>query len=303
MNSEDKSVTIIIPTRNRASALARCLDAVSQQKTDGYVCKVVVVDDCSSDGTADLVHRLCGNYRWAMSLIKQNQPLGANSARNRALEAAEDEVVVFLDDDVVVPPEWLGTLLAGLRQAGCPVVSGAVRVNIEGAIVGKHRQEVRGYFGEVLAPPLSFDGAVVPLLGNMAALRAVFSNVKFDETVRPPLEEADWLRRAGVKASFVPEAWVWHCKSSDELRLKRVLAAVWHRGSESGWYMRERMQMPRNQRLRLASRALITSARAFIHAFIRRCWGGVVVGTGEVANAMAVVGLINRQPRHANSWR
>jgi hypothetical protein len=63
--------------------------------------------------------------------------------------------------------------------------------------------------------------------------------------VRPPVEENDWLERAGVRAGFAQEAWVAHYKSQQELRLRRLLVSVWRRGSEGGWWLRERWEFQR----------------------------------------------------------
>ena len=296
-------ISILIATRNRARALEDCLRALSTQFATGAAYEVIVVDDCSADHTSELVEHFVRNGLLSVHLIRQAEPRGANAARNRGLEAARGEIVVFVDDDVLTPPGWLEILIAGLHRSCRPVISGAVRLKAEGSLVGRHREEIRAYLGEILTPPANLNGEVVPVLGNMAAFRWVFAKARFDETVRPPVEEVDWLRRAGVKAAFLPEAWVWHCKTGDELRLTRVLGGVWRRGSEGGWWMRERLQMPWSERLRLVRCGVITSARAFAHAAIRRCWGGVIVGLGELSQAMAVVGIINRGHRQAESWR
>jgi hypothetical protein len=154
----------------------------------------------------------------------------------------------------------------------------------------------------VLSAPTGMDGATVPVACNMAAYRRVFDAASFDETVRPPVEEGDWLRRAGVTARFVPEAYVWHYKTPEEIRLRRVLRVAWLRGSEGGWWIRVCVKTSARKRLSMAANSLGMSARAFGHAIFRRCWGGVAVGFGELANALALVGLINRGARVPGSW-
>lgn len=296
-------VSIIIPTRNRAPVLARCLEALACQQTNRYQCEITVVDDCSNDRTAEVVLGSASRCPFTVQLVRQAKPLGANAARNRGLEVSHGEIVVLLDDDVLVPPAWLEKLLGGIHHSGTPVASGAVRLTVNGQIAGKHREELGTYLGEILTAPSAGNGEIVPVLGNMAAFRWVFDRAKFDEALRPPIEEVDWLRRAGVTASFLPEAWVWHCKSDDELRLKRIVKGAWQRGSEGGWWMRERVKMPAPARWWLAFGSAKTCARAIGHALVRQCWGGVVVGAGELSKAMALVGLINWRDRRAESWR
>jgi hypothetical protein len=81
------------------------------------------------------------------------------------------------------------------------------------------------------------------------------------------------------------------------------LAGVWRRGAEGGWWARERLKIPARERLTLAKRSLRTSLRAFGHAGFQRCWGGVIVGLGELSRALALAGVVNRGPRVPGSWR
>lgn len=234
--------------------------------------------------------------------MTQPRPLGANAARNAGLGVAHGGVIVFIDDDVFVTEGWLQKLLAGLSN-GTSVVAGPVQLTVAGPLLGKHRKEVSGYFAEVLSPPRGLDGEIVPVLGNMAARRALFEQTRLCDTIRPPVEENDWLRRAGVRAGFVPDALVWHYKRPEDIRLSALLKVAWARGSEGGWWIRECANIGPRRVWSMAGQCLKTSMRAFGHAVIQQCWGGVVVGLGELSRALALGGLINRRPRVAESWR
>lgn len=295
------SVSVIIPTRNRAAILAKCLEAVAKQTSSAS--EIIVVDDDSSDGTAGIVQDFANKGSIPVQLIRQVEPRGANAARNTGLDAARGSVIAFLDDDAIAHPGWLKETLQGLSGSGCPVVTGAVRLNLEGPLIGKHREEVSGYLAEVLAPARGLHGEVVPVAGNMAAFRWVFDRARFDEIVRPPNEEVDWLQRAKVCAAYLPDAWVWHYKTPEELRLGPVLRLAWRRGSEGGWWLRERAGLSGKQRILTAFRSLATCGRSLGHATIARCWGGMVIAAGEFAKSMALLGLMNRSRRKPQSWR
>jgi glycosyltransferase involved in cell wall biosynthesis len=295
-------VSIIIPTRNRAATLARCLAALPDGVRGLEFPEVIVIDDCSNDDTSKAVDDFSNTTGWHVRYLRQDHPLGANAARNAALQVAQGELIVFMDDDVLVTEGWLRKLLAGLSEQ-FPVVSGPVRLVTDGPIPGKHREEFSSYLSEILVPVLGLRGEIVPVACNMAAYRWVFDRARFDEKVRPPVEENDWLERAGVPAGFVQEAWVSHYKTAQELRLRGLLASVWCRGSESGWWLRERLKVPARRRRFLARCSLHTSFRAFGHAILRGCWGGVGVGLGELSKALALAGFVNREPRAPESWR
>jgi glycosyltransferase involved in cell wall biosynthesis len=180
-------ISIIIPTRNRAKILARCLDALVLPASGDRSLEIIVVDDCSTDGTLQVVRGFAQKSGKSVQLLCQQHPSGANAARNRALQIARGETIVFLDDDVIVPEGWLEALLEGLSKSGCPVVSGAVRLTVEGAIIGKHREEIGTYLSEVLVPPKGVKGETIPVACNMAAWRWVFDRARFDESIRPPV--------------------------------------------------------------------------------------------------------------------
>jgi len=300
-HSPASSVSIIIPTRNRCAILALCLNALPAGARELPSPEVIVADDCSSDDTRKMVEEFRKASGWTVIYLRQERPLGANAARNAALDVARGETIVFIDDDVLVTEGWLCKLLAGLSKE-CPVASGPVQLTLEGPIVGRHREEISNYLSEVLSPPHGRRGEIVPVACNMAAYRSIFDCVRFDESVRPPVEENDWLERAGVKAGFVPDARVWHHKTREEANPRRILAGAWRGGNEGGWWLRERVKIPAGERRILTRHSLQTSLRAFGHAAFRGCWGGAVVGIGELSRALALAGLIKRR-RAPQSWR
>jgi glycosyltransferase involved in cell wall biosynthesis len=300
--SAGDSVSIIIATRNRSKILAQCLAALPAGVGELPPPQIIVVDDCSRDATRQVAEEFATATGWEVICRSKERPLGANAARNEGLKIASGQIIVFIDDDVIVTEGWLGKLLGGLSPK-TSVVTGPMRLTVEGPLLGKHREEVSGYFSEFLSTPLGLGGEVVPVLGNMAAPRWVFENTKFLDTLRPPVEEIDWLRRSGLRAGFVPEAIVWHYKEPEDIQLKRLLKVAWSRGSEGGWWAKEMANADSRQVWPMVAQSLRTAARSFGHACSQLCWGGVVVGVGELSRALALGGLINRGPRVPESWR
>ena len=90
------AVTVVIPAYNVADYIERCLDSVLRQTYAPR--EVIVVDDGSQDGTADLVAR----YGPPIRCLSQKSA-GASVARNAGVEAAVTEWIAFLDSD----DEWL----------------------------------------------------------------------------------------------------------------------------------------------------------------------------------------------------
>src|SRR5437763_16556472 len=97
--------TIIIPTFNGASRIERCLLALRHQQAECEI-ETLVVDDGSTDSTADVV----GRYP-SVRLIQQNNA-GPAAARNRGAREARGDVLLFTDDDCEPAPGWLHAMLA-----------------------------------------------------------------------------------------------------------------------------------------------------------------------------------------------
>jgi GT2 family glycosyltransferase len=97
-------VTVVVPTYNRYAGAVRLLTALAAQTYPAARFEVVVVDDGSTDGTADLLRDVLVPY--ALRAVRQANA-GPAQARNRGVEQARGRLIVFLDDDVVPRPELL----------------------------------------------------------------------------------------------------------------------------------------------------------------------------------------------------
>ena len=102
-------VSIVIPIYNAARTLRRCLDSVGAQTVRDF--EVIAIDDGSADGSGKLLDA----YEPSYPLVRLHQAnAGVSAARNRALEKACGEYVMFLDADDVIHPRLLEDALAGL---------------------------------------------------------------------------------------------------------------------------------------------------------------------------------------------
>jgi glycosyltransferase involved in cell wall biosynthesis len=125
-------VSVVIPTHNRRGLLGQTLRSALGQA--GVEVEVVVVDDGSSDGTADAVASLAdGRVR----LVRHPRPLGVAVARNAGAGVARGDWVALLDDDDLWAPEKLRRQLeaASAAQAGW-AYAGVVEVDAEGRLLG-----------------------------------------------------------------------------------------------------------------------------------------------------------------------
>lgn len=105
------AITIVIPTRNRLRFLEESLTSIRDQTFSEW--EAIVVDDCSSDQT----------WRWLTGIkdprfrpFRMEKPSERSTARNRGLEVARGEFVLFLDDDDRLMPRALQYLIGWHRR-------------------------------------------------------------------------------------------------------------------------------------------------------------------------------------------
>ncbi len=97
--------SIIICTYNREELLNNCLSSLTEQVNPPDNFEVIVVDNNSKDGTAELVNRYIKDYDNFRYVMEKNQ--GLSYARNRGCLEARGEYLVYLDDDAKATKKYL----------------------------------------------------------------------------------------------------------------------------------------------------------------------------------------------------
>jgi glycosyltransferase involved in cell wall biosynthesis len=270
-------VTVVVPTRDRPSALERCLAALdAQTMTDGF--EVVVVDDGSAD--RDAVAQVVMRHPTAR-LIRHESAAGPAAARNSGARAAGAPVLCFTDDDCMPEPEWAERLSAA-------VLSGAAAV--AGATVGDG--DALSVAAELIALAPTLAEPFAPS-NNFACEKRLFDLVPFDASYPYAAgEDRDWCARiadAGFELRSEPSARVWH---HQELTLKSFLRRQVGYG-EAAYQFR---------RLHTGGRLAPSS---FYISLLRQSFArGVLVGIlVTIAQAATALGFIRARARARGSER
>ena len=100
-------VSVILPTYNRPQFLARALYCIMAQKYDDF--EVVVVNDAGED-----VSELVGAFP-KTSYLAHETNRGLSAARNTGIKVARGKYITYMDDDDILFPEHLSTLVGGLE--------------------------------------------------------------------------------------------------------------------------------------------------------------------------------------------
>jgi glycosyltransferase involved in cell wall biosynthesis len=126
------AVSVVVPTHDRCWLLLQTLRSIlRQQEVD---LEVIVVDDGSSDGTAEVVAGL-GDAR--VRLLRHDTAQGVAAARNRGIAEAAGAWLAFCDDDDLWAPDKLARQLQAAHQTGRSwVYTGEVRIDLRQRIIG-----------------------------------------------------------------------------------------------------------------------------------------------------------------------
>ncbi|MFP4616187.1 MAG: glycosyltransferase [Thiohalorhabdus sp.] len=109
------SISAVIPAHNRERLITETLDSILQQKRLPE--EVLVVDDGSTDGTAEVVREWSRRHPNLSLVLVEQENGGPSAARNRGLMEASGQWVAFLDADDLWEPELLASLEATLGTA------------------------------------------------------------------------------------------------------------------------------------------------------------------------------------------
>lgn len=166
--SKNPLLSVIIPAYNAADFIPKAVSSIRQQ-TFLPPTEIIIVDDGSTDNTADIVQQLESNIRY---IYQENSSPAA--ARNRGLRAARGEMIAFLDADDLFPPHKFEIQVKRLQNdPSIDVIQGRIQYDhMEGA--------------EDRSNPLDEDDAMTYIqIGAAIFRKSVFDRVgPFDEDLR-----------------------------------------------------------------------------------------------------------------------
>jgi glycosyltransferase involved in cell wall biosynthesis len=219
-------VTVAVCTFNRAASLRRTLDSVVDMHVpSGLEWELIIVNNNSTDDTDDVI----GEYVERLPVRREFEPQpGLSHARNRAIDAANGEYIVWTDDDVVVDAAWLRAYAGAFRRWPEAVIFG-------GRIIPRFEPPVPRWVAESVpvlggpyavrdcgneVQPLSIVDDRVPYGANFAIRskeqRAFRYNRDLGASSQKPRlgDEVDVIARllaSGAMGYWIPEAIVEHC--------------------------------------------------------------------------------------------
>lgn len=216
--------TVVVPVFNQAAFTRICLMALEREQG---AAQVVVVDNGSTDGTAEL---LAGWVAGApgRSVVRQPDNLGFASACNRGAAAGTAPVLIFLNNDTLVLDGWLSGLMR-------PLVDPLVSITGSRLLYPDGRIQHAGLAFDASGPRhvfLGLPGDIALVLearecqavtgASLAIRRSAFERAGgFDEGFRNSFEDVDLclkVRESGGRIVYVPDSVAYHFEGMTEAR-------------------------------------------------------------------------------------
>ena len=131
------TISIIIPVYKVEAYIEECLASVVTQSDAKANIECIIVDDCSPDGSMDIVRRFVDNYQGTVQfrMLRHEVNRGLSAARNTGIDAATGDYLLFVDSDDYLSADCLSTLVSGFNL--CPQAEVVQANNLSGIGGGK----------------------------------------------------------------------------------------------------------------------------------------------------------------------
>jgi glycosyltransferase involved in cell wall biosynthesis len=214
--TEAPLVSVVVPTRNRASLLPGLLTTLDEQDYPEY--EVIVVDDASEDETEDVLESWRDDKR--RIALRINSPSGSYAARNWGWREASGAIIAFTDDDCLPEPGWLTHLVAGFNRPEVVGVQGMTLAPAARMTPFTHQiEQTEGgppyrtcnisYRSSTFERLGGFDDSLRWYADNIFGLRArCLGPISFapEAVVLHPPRPREWRDRAAWRARFAADA-------------------------------------------------------------------------------------------------
>lgn len=219
-----EKVSVITPSYNSEKYIAQTIESVQNQTYENW--EMIIVDDCSSDRTCEIVEEFA-KADPRIQLLRQEENAGAGRARTRAMQASEGRFIAYLDADDIWLPEKLEKQVAFMLEHKCSFSCTSYEViNDEGQRLNKN---------VYMLPKVNYVGFLTNNLLQTVGIMVDTSAVDKKHLVMPDIrrrqDAATWLQilKAGHDCYGLDEILAQYRRAENSLSSNKVKAVkgVW----------------------------------------------------------------------------
>ena len=232
-NSSDESklqdVSIIVSTYNEAKVIARKIENLSELNYPKQRMEIIVFDDSSSDGTADIAEKTIQERQLFGKVVRNSPRMGLNRSLNAAVTGARNNLICITDSDVLLEKNSLRNAVSVLQNFKD---AGGVTGHIQPVFEGK---------GMAQATEISYRGFYHDSMLSESALHSAFPGngplIVYNKMETPSPIPADYgstdgniamnIIKKGLRFIYVPNAIVYEpeAENLEDQRLQKVRRA------------------------------------------------------------------------------
>lgn len=223
-------ISVIITSYNQRDYLRQTIESVLAQTLKP--CEMIICDDCSTDGSREMIHQYAGAYPEIIKPIFQAKNMGVTRNRNTGLKAAKGDYITPLDGDDLFLPGKLEKEFKRINESNAPLVySNVIYIDEEGNKTGiryKPNRLREGWLLEEIAT-LKYPAPREVLIAKKCIdeIGYLDENFKINEDFEWMLRLAGRFRFAAVNEPMVMHRYHSHgLHRSDRLLLLETLASV-----------------------------------------------------------------------------
>jgi glycosyltransferase involved in cell wall biosynthesis len=225
-------VSVVVPVYNGAQTIGLCLDSLMNLDYPRSQLEIIVVDNNSTDGTAEMIKRYPVKYLFEP---KRNR----SRARNKGIKEAQGHLIAFTDADCVVDKGWLRHLVQGFTHPMIGGCGGEIRAYLGRRWIQRYCYWQPDYDEQkmLLMDPNRF----LPVIStrNTIFRRDVMTEVGLFNEVLPRWGDSELCWRIflrGFQLKYIPEAVIYYYPWDNLSRFWEK----WFRSSQSGVYLSAR---------------------------------------------------------------
>lgn len=134
---------IIVPAYNVKNYIEQCISSLLNQNTD-YKYRIIIINDGSTDGTAELLSAYAKKNPNLIKLVSQNNK-GLSGARNTGLRISNSKYITFVDSDDYVSSDFVNSLLIKCFETAADIVEGSYEtVDLSGSTIKQYEVPTTG---------------------------------------------------------------------------------------------------------------------------------------------------------------
>src|SRR5258708_223535 len=210
------SVSIVIPSYNRAKELERCLRSLFALDYPTHCLEIIVVDDASTDETATTLQHLlqeAAAHGLEMHIAHHEKRQGVGVSRNTGAGAAQQELIAYIDSDCVASASWLREVVRVLQDIRIAAVGGMIRAYRRVTLLGRYEDVRSSLFMGVRPQQVRLEGPLTYFpAANMVIRRAIWQQLAGFAPMTQG-EDVDFCRRllmSGASMHYLPQGVVYH---------------------------------------------------------------------------------------------